>query len=258
MYRQRLEAIRETIQRLARRLAEAVRIIPPVRLTVIGAVGGTITVTADGRMLSVRHPERITVTLPRGARVHVRAAPDPRYRLVALRIDNVEITEPEHEFIIMSDTTVTAIFEHRFWRVMVMWELVVPEQYRSNRSPRVAAEARIYTYTIAASEEEAERALEDADELFDELRDPASCIPPDSALTSFEAAEESRHAYVDRIPSYGVEVSEVDADEVEELDTILAYAAIYRMMTVWHTYKWRRDERRNAWELIERDGRPVA
>ena len=257
MYRQRLETLRETIQRLARRLAVAVRVIPPARLTVIGAVGGTITVTAEGRTLSVRHPERVTITLPRGASVHVRAAPDPRYRFVALRIDNVEITEPEHEFIIMSDTTVTAIFEHRFWRVMVMWELVVPEQHRGRRSPRVAAEARIYTYTIAASEEEAERALEDADELFQELRDPATCDPPDSALTSFEAAEESRHAYVDRMPSYGVEVSEVDADEVEELDTILAYAAIYRRAALWHSYKWRRDEERRVWRLIERDGRPA-
>jgi hypothetical protein len=257
MYRQRLETLRETIQRLARRLAVAVRVIPPARLTVIGAAGGTITVTAEGRTLSVRHPERVTITLPRGASVHVRAAPDPRYRLVALRIDNVEITEPEHEFIIISDTTVTAVFEHRFWRVMVMWELVVPEQHRGRRSPRVAAEARIYTYTIAASEDEAERALEDADELFQELRDPAACDPPDSALTSFEAAEESRHAYVDRVPSYGVEVSEVDADEVEELDTILAYAAIYRRAALWHSYKWRRDEERRVWRLIERDGRPA-
>jgi hypothetical protein len=257
MYRQRLETLRETIQRLARRLAVAVRVIPPARLTVIGATGGTITVTAEGRTLSVRHPERITITLPRGASVHVSARADPRYRFVALRIDSVEITEPEHEFIIMSDTTVTAVFEHRFWRVMVMWELVVPEQHRRKRSPRIAAEARIYTYTIAASEDEAERALEDADELFQELRDPATCDPPDSALTSFEAAEESRHAYVDRIPSYGVEVSEVDADEVEELDTILAYAAIYRRTTLWHSYKWRRDEVRRVWRLIERDGRPA-
>ena len=257
MYRQRLETLRETVQRLARRLAVAVRVIPPVRLTIIGAIGGTITVTAEGRTLSVRHPERITITLPRGASVHVRAAPDQRYRFVALRIDNVEITEPEHEFIIMSDTTVTAVFEHRFWRVMVMWELVVPEQHRRKRSPRVAAEARIYTYTVAASEEEAERALEDADELFQELRDPATCDPPDSALTSFEAAEEARHAYVDRIPSYGVEVSEVDADEVEELDTIFAYAAIYRRAALWHSYKWRRDGERRVWRLIERDGRPA-
>jgi hypothetical protein len=108
MYRQRLETLRETIQRLARRLAVAVRVIPPARLTVIGATGGTITVTAEGRTLSVRHPERITITLPRGASVHVSARADPRYRFVALRIDSVEITEPEHEFIIMSDTTVTA------------------------------------------------------------------------------------------------------------------------------------------------------
>jgi hypothetical protein len=257
MYRQRLETLRETIQRLIRRAAVAVRVIPPVRLTIIGAESGTITVSSEGRTLNVRHPERITIILPRGASVHVSARADPRYRFVALRIDNVEITEPEHVFNIMSDTTVTAVFEHRFWRVMVMWELVVPEQYRGKRSPRVAAEARIYTYTIAASEEEAERALEDADELFQELRDPATCDPPESALTTFDVAEEARHAYIDRTPSYGVEVSEVDADEVEELDTILAYAAIYRKAALWHSYKWRRDEEKRVWRLIERDGRPV-
>lgn len=257
MYRQRLETLRETIQRLIRRAAVAVRVIPPVRLTVIGAEGGTITVSSEGRTLNVRHPERITITLPRGASVHVSARADPRYRFVALRIDNVEITEPEHVFNIMSDTTVTAVFEHRFWRVMVMWELVVPEQYRRKRSPRVAAEARIYTYTVAASEDEAEKALGDADELFQELRDPATCDPPESALTTFDAAEEERHATIERSPSYGVEVSEVDADEVEELDTILAYAAIYRKAALWHSYKWRRDEEKRVWRLIERDGRPV-
>jgi len=256
-----LERVREEIQRAARRLAVAVRIIPPVRLTVIGAEGGTIIVEAEGRIIRVRHPERVTIILPRGARVRVRAEPDPRRRLVAIRIDGAEVPEPEHAFNIMRDTVVTAIFEYRYWRVMVMWELVVPEQYRRRRSPRVAAEARIYTYTVAADEREAEAALteagRDADDLFQELRDPASCQPPGSALTSFDVAEEQRRARVDRVPSYGVEVAEVDPDEVEEPDTIFAYAAIYRRATLWHSYKWRRDRERHMWVLIQRDGRGV-
>ena len=261
MYREALQRFRESLARLARRAAVAVRIIPPVRLTVVGARGGTVIASSEGRTVRVRYPERVTMVLPRGAMVYVRAEPDPRYRLVALRIDGEEINRSEHAFRIMHDTTVTAVFEPRYWRVQVMWQLIVPERYRRRRSPRVSAEARIYVYTVAEDEREAEQALRedgrDADDLFEELRDPATCAPPGSALVSFDAAEERRRAFIDRIPADGIEVAEVDADEVEELDAIFAYAATYRRNRLWHSYKWRRDPDRHLWILIERDGRRV-
>ena len=261
MYREALQRFRESIARLARRAAVAVRIIPPVRLTIIGARGGTITASSEGRTISVRHPERVTMVLPRGVTVYVRADPDPRHRFVALRIDGEEINRSEHIFRIVEDTVVTAIFEPKYWRVQVMWQLIVPERYRSRDSPRVSAEARIYVYTVAEDEREAEQALRedrrDADDLFEELRDPACCRPPDSALTSFDVAEERRRAFIDRIPAYGMEVVEVDADEVEEPDAIFAYAAIYRRNRLRHSYKWRRDSEEHEWVLIERDGRPA-
>ena len=261
MYREALQRFRESIARLARRAAVAVRIIPPVRLTLIGAEGGTVTAMSEGRTWSVRYPERITVVLPRGVMVFVRADPDPRHRFVALRIDGEEVNRSEYVFRIMHDTTVTAIFEPKYWRVQVMWQLVVPERVRRRRTPRVAAEARIYTYTIAEDEREAEQALRegrrDADDLFEELRDPAYCRPPDSAFVSFDVAEERRRAFIDRIPADGIEVVEVDADEVEELDVIFAYAATYRRNRLWHSYKWRRDPDEHVWVLIERDGRPA-
>ena len=261
MHREALRRFSESLARLARRVAVALRVIPPARLTVIGARGGTIIASSEGRVIRVRHPDRATMVLPRGAMVFIRAEPDRRHRFVALIIDGEEINRSEYAFRITRDTAVTAVFEPRYWRVMVMWELAVPERVRRRRTPRVAAEARIYTYTIAEDEREAEQALRedgrDADDLFEELQDPASCLPPGSALVSFELAEERRRAYVDRIPADGVEVAEVDADEVEELDAIFAYAAIYRRRAVWHSYKWRRDRERHLWVLIERDGRRI-
>ena len=261
MFREALRRYREAFARLARRAAVAVRVIPPVRLTVIGATGGTIIASSEGRTLSVRYPDRATVILPRGAMVYVRAEPDRRHRFVALVVNGEELNRSEYVFRIMEDTTVTAIFEPRYWRVQVMWQLIVPERYRRRETPRVAAEARIYVYTVAEDEREAEQALRegrrDADDLFEELRDPACCRPPDSALVSFGVAEERGRAFLDRLPAYGVEVAEVDADEVEELDTIFAYAAIYRRDRVWHSYKWRRDREEHEWVLIERDGRRV-
>ena len=261
MHREALRRYREALARLARRAAAAVRIIPPVRLTVVGARGGTVIASSEGRTISVRHPERAAMVLPRGVVVYVRAEPDRRFRFVALAVDGEEIGRSEYVFRIMHDTTVTAIFEPKYWRVQVMWQLAVPERIRRRRTPRVAAEARIYTYTIAEDEREAEQALRedgrDADDLFEELRDPACCVPPGSALVSFDLAEERRRAFIDRVPADGIEVAEVDADEVEELDVIFAYAAIYRRNMLWHSYKWRRDRERHLWVLIERDGRPV-
>jgi len=261
VYREALRRFSESLARLARRVAVALRVIPPVRLTVIGARGGTIIAPSEGRVIRVRHPDRVTMVLPRGAMVFIRAEPDRRHRFVALIIDGEEINRSEYAFRITRDTTVTAVFEPRYWRVMVMWELVIPERIRRRRTPRVAAEARVYTYTIAEDEREAERALReddrDADDLFEELQEPERCLPPGSALTSFEAALERGRGRVDRIPADGVEVAEVDADEVEEVDAIFAYAAVYRRNRLWHSYKWRRDRDRHLWVLIERDGRRI-
>ena len=246
---------RESLRRLARRAALAVRLIPPARLTIIGARGGTVIASALGREWRVRYPDRITVTLPRGELVHAAAVPDPRFRLVALILNGEERPVRELVFRLLTDSELTAAFEPRWWRAQVFWQLHVEERRRSHRSPRVSSELRIYTYTVAENAREAEEALGDVDRLFAELQDPDHCEPPGSAIYSFEPAVESGHAWLDRQPPEGIEVAEVDADEVEEPDRIFAYMAAYRRNRVWHSYKWRRE--RDKWVLVERDGRPL-
>lgn len=257
MFREPLQRYRESLEAITRRVAAALRIIPRHRLTLIGAAGGVITANIAGAIISVRRGEERTVLVPRGTPVAVEAAPERRWRFVSLIINGEEVGERIYAFRIMADTTVTARFAPRFWRVQALWELVVPERFARRRTPRVAAEARIYTYVMADNADEAEEALENIDELFEALQDPATCIPPDSAVHSFALAEETMRGFIDRTPPYGVEVAEVDPDEVEEPDTIFAYMATYRGGRIRHSYKWRWDDARRAWMLIERDGRPI-
>jgi len=238
----------ELFRRLGRRVAVALRIVPPVRLRVVGARGGLIHVRTEVARFTVAEREERTVVLPRGSRVDVVAEPLRRYRLVAIVVDSVQIPESTYSFNIMSDTTVTALFTERCWRVQVVWQIV--SRQPREKSPRVSAELRIYMYTVAADEKEAEEAIGDVEQLYEDLQNPEKVEPPENAVTSFSEASVYGRAWIERDPPYGVEVVEVDCDEVEELDTIFAYMATYRHGRIRTSYKWRREV--NKWRYLGR------
>jgi len=136
-------------------------------------------------------------------------------------------------------------YRRRFYRVQQIWELW---SLYAGEALYPASETRIYIYTVATSDAEAERKY--AGEFPAKriaLEDPAQC---DAPIYSWSYAESMNKA---REEPYGIEVEEVDPDEVEDLDVFFAYVAFYRRradrITIHKSYKFRWEA--NRWRLIE-------
>ena len=136
-------------------------------------------------------------------------------------------------------------YRRRFYRVQQIWELW---SLYVGEPLYCASEIRIYIYTVASNDDEAERRY--AHEFPAKriaLEDPAQC---DAPIYSWSYAESMNRA---REEPYGIEVEEVDPDEVEDLDVFFAYVAFYRRragrLTIHKSYKCRWEA--NRWRLIE-------